>query len=49
MEVPPQDVITRDNVSVKVSAVLSCRVLDLSQAMVEIENYLFATFAWVPS
>ncbi len=49
MEVPPQDVITRDNVSGKVSAVLYFRVLDPSKAMVEIENYLFATCAWVPS
>jgi len=42
-------VITRDNVSVKVSAVLYFRVLDPSKAMVEIENYLFATCAWVSS
>lgn len=49
MEVPPQDVITRDNVSGKVSTVLYFRVLDPSKAMVEIENYLFATCAWVPS
>src|SRR5215475_13812640 len=43
MDVSPQDVITRDNVSVKVSAVLYFRVLDPSRATVEIENYLFAT------
>ena len=43
MDVPPQDVITRDNVSVKVSAVLYFRVLDPNRATVEIENYLFAT------
>ncbi|MGE0684581.1 MAG: slipin family protein [Candidatus Binatia bacterium] len=43
MDVPPQDVITRDNVSVKVNAVLYFRVLDPSKAIVEIENYLFAT------
>src|SRR5882724_5641048 len=43
MDVSPQDVITRDNVSVKVSAVLYFRVLDPSKAIVEIENYLFAT------
>ncbi|MBI3300730.1 MAG: slipin family protein [Deltaproteobacteria bacterium] len=43
MDVPPQDVITRDNVSVKVSAVLYFRVLDPNKATVEIENYLFAT------
>jgi regulator of protease activity HflC (stomatin/prohibitin superfamily) len=43
MDIPPQDVITRDNVSVKVNAVLYFRVLDPSKAIVEIENYLFAT------
>jgi regulator of protease activity HflC (stomatin/prohibitin superfamily) len=43
MDVPPQDVITRDNVSVKVNAVLYFRVIDPNKAMVEIENYLFAT------
>ena len=43
MDVPSQDVITRDNVSVKVNAVLYFRVLDPSKAIVEIENYLFAT------
>ena len=43
MEVPPQDVITRDNVSVKVSAVLYFRVVDPNRAIVQIENYLFAT------
>lgn len=43
LEIPPQDVISRDNVSLKVSAVLYFRVLDPNKAMVEIENYLFAT------
>jgi regulator of protease activity HflC (stomatin/prohibitin superfamily) len=43
MDVPAQDVITRDNVSVKVNAVLYFRVLDPSKAIVEVENYLFAT------
>jgi regulator of protease activity HflC (stomatin/prohibitin superfamily) len=43
MDVPPQDVITRDNVSVKVSAVLYFRVLDPNRAIQEVENYLFAT------
>ena len=43
MDIPPQDVITRDNVSVKVSAVLYFRVLDPSRAIREVENYLFAT------
>src|ERR687891_1589574 len=43
MDVPPQDVITRDNVSVKVNAVLYFRVLEPNQAVREVENYLFAT------
>ena len=43
MDIPPQDVISRDNVSVKVSAVLYFRVVDPSRAVVEVENYLFAT------
>ena len=43
MDVPPQDVITHDNVSVKVSAVLYFRVLDPNRAILEVENYLFAT------
>ena len=43
LEIPPQDVISRDNVSLKVSAVLYFRVLDPNKATVEIENYLFAT------
>jgi regulator of protease activity HflC (stomatin/prohibitin superfamily) len=43
LDVPPQDVITRDNVSVKVSAVLYFRVLDPTRAIREVANYLFAT------
>jgi len=43
MDIPPQDVITRDNVSVKVSAVLYFRVLEPNRAIREVENYLFAT------
>ena len=43
LEVPPQDVITRDNVSVKVSAVLYYRVIDPGRAIVEVENYQYAT------
>jgi regulator of protease activity HflC (stomatin/prohibitin superfamily) len=43
MDVPPQDVITRDNVSIKVSAVLYFRVLDPNRAIVSVENYLYAT------
>ena len=42
-DVPPQDVITRDNVSVKVSAVVYFRVIDPRKAIVEVENYLYAT------
>jgi regulator of protease activity HflC (stomatin/prohibitin superfamily) len=43
MEVPPQDVITRDNVSVKVSAVVFFRVLDPRNAVVQVQDFLFAT------
>ena len=43
MDIPPQDVITRDNVSVKVNAVLYFRVIEPNQAVREVENYLFAT------
>jgi regulator of protease activity HflC (stomatin/prohibitin superfamily) len=43
LDVPPQDVITRDNVSVQVSAVVYFRVVDPSRAVVEVENYIFAT------
>lgn len=43
LEVPPQDVITRDNVSVKVNAVIYLRVLDANRAVLEVENYLYAT------
>jgi regulator of protease activity HflC (stomatin/prohibitin superfamily) len=43
LDVPPQDVITRDNVSVKVSAVLYYRVIDPRRAIVEVENYPYAT------
>jgi regulator of protease activity HflC (stomatin/prohibitin superfamily) len=43
MDVPAQDVITKDNVSIKVSAVLYFRVLDPNRAVTEVENYLFAT------
>jgi regulator of protease activity HflC (stomatin/prohibitin superfamily) len=43
MDIPPQDVITRDNVSVKVTAVLYMRVSDPQKAIIEIENYLYAT------
>jgi len=43
MDVPAQDVITRDNVSVKVNAVIYFRVMDPTNAVIEVENYLFAT------
>jgi regulator of protease activity HflC (stomatin/prohibitin superfamily) len=43
MDVPPQDIITRDNVSVKVNAVLYFRVIQPTQAVVEVENFLYAT------
>ncbi len=43
MDIPPQDVITRDNVSVKVNAVVYFRVIDSVKAVMEIEDYLFAT------
>ena len=43
MEVPPQDVISHDNVSVKVSAVVYFRVIDPQKAIIEVENFLMAT------
>jgi len=43
MDVPSQDVITRDNVSVKVNAVIYFRVMDPTNAIIEVENFLFAT------
>jgi regulator of protease activity HflC (stomatin/prohibitin superfamily) len=42
-DVPPQDIITRDNVSVKVNAVVYFRVIDPRRAVVEVENYVYAT------
>ena len=42
-DVPPQDIITRDNVSVKVNAVVYYRVIDPRRAVVEVENYMYAT------
>ena len=42
-DVPPQDIITRDNVSVKVNAVVYFRVMEPSRAIVEVENFLYAT------
>lgn len=43
LDVPPQDIITRDNVSVKVSAVVYFRVMEATKAIIEVENFLFAT------
>ena len=43
MDVPPQDVITKDNVSVKVNAVVYFRVVEPEKAIVQVENYLYAT------
>jgi regulator of protease activity HflC (stomatin/prohibitin superfamily) len=43
MDIPPQDIITRDNVSIKVNAVLYFRVVDPSQAVLTVENFLYAT------
>ncbi len=43
MDVPPQDIITRDNVSVKVNAVVYFRVMDPNRAVTEVENYHYAT------
>jgi regulator of protease activity HflC (stomatin/prohibitin superfamily) len=42
-DVPPQDIITRDNVSIAVNAVVYFRVIDPSKAVLQVENYLFAT------
>jgi len=43
LDVPPQDVITRDNISVKVNAVAYFKVSDPKKAIIEVENYLYAT------
>lgn len=43
MDVPPQDVITRDNVSIKINAVVYFRVINPADAVVQVENYLYAT------
>jgi regulator of protease activity HflC (stomatin/prohibitin superfamily) len=43
LDVPPQDIITRDNVTIKVNAVIYFRVVDPNRAIVEVENYLMAT------
>lgn len=43
LDVPPQDVITKDNVSIKVNAVIYFRVMDPNKAIVEVEDYMYAT------
>jgi len=43
LEVPPQDVVTRDNVTVKVNAVIFFRVIDARLAVLEVSNFLYAT------
>jgi len=43
LDVPPQDIITKDNVTVKVNAVIYFRVVDSRRAIIDVENYLFAT------
>jgi len=43
LDVPPQDVITRDNVSIKVNALVYYRVMDPNSAVVEVENYAYDT------
>jgi len=43
LEVPPQDIISRDNVSLKVNAIIYFRVMDAPRAIVEVEDYLYAT------
>jgi regulator of protease activity HflC (stomatin/prohibitin superfamily) len=43
MDIPPQDVITKDNVSVKVNAVVYFRVMEPQKAIIEVQDYLFAT------
>ena len=43
LEVPPQDIITRDNVTLKVNAVIFLRVVDSTRAVIEVKNYLYQT------
>ena len=43
LEVPPQDIITRDNVTLKVNAVITLRVIDPSKAVIEVSNYVYQT------
>ena len=46
MEVPPQDVITRDNVTVKVNAVITIRVVDPAKAVIEVSNTFIRRRSW---
>jgi regulator of protease activity HflC (stomatin/prohibitin superfamily) len=48
LDIPPQDVITRDNVTVKVNAVVYFRVLDSIRAVIQVEDYLYATSQEAP-
>src|ERR1700759_167010 len=43
LEVPPQDIITRDNVTLKVNAVVTLRVIEPTKAVIEVANYLYQT------
>src|ERR1700685_4388145 len=43
LEVPPQDIITRDNVTLKVNAIIFLRVIDPNKAVVEVSNYVYQT------
>ncbi|MFA6003993.1 MAG: slipin family protein, partial [Elusimicrobiota bacterium] len=43
LDVPPQDIITRDNISMKVNAVVYFRVVDPERAIIQVENYMYAT------
>ncbi len=43
LDVPPQDVITKDNVSIKVNAVVYCRIVEPKKAIIEVQDYLYAT------
>ena len=48
LEVPPQDIITRDNVTLKVNAVITLKVIDPSRAVIEVMNYVLPDFAVCP-
>ena len=48
LDIPPQDVITKDNVTIKVNAVVFFRVIDSLKAIIDVENYLYATSQLCP-